>query len=113
MTPRRGDILLVDFDPARPGEANKVRPSIVVTNDLANERGSSVVVVPLTSNTVRIYPFQLLLPSNLTGLDRDSKAQVELIRSVSRSRLESRVGSVVAEVLEQLDARIRLHLGLS
>ncbi|WP_105317281.1 type II toxin-antitoxin system PemK/MazF family toxin [Thermus tenuipuniceus] len=33
---RRGDILLVDFDPGSPGEVAKVRPAILVTNDVAN-----------------------------------------------------------------------------
>lgn len=108
----RGDIILVDFEPARPTEANKIRPSILITNDQANEYGTNVMVVPLTSNVSRIYPFQLFLPSEQTGLESDSKAQVELTRSVSKSRLGQRVGSLPHALLEQLNERLKLHMDL-
>lgn len=104
--------MLVNFEPARPAEANKIRPSILVTNDQANTYGTAVVVVPLTNNVARVYPFQLFLPAEATGLDEDSKAQVELLRSVSRARVGERVGRTPGGLLEQLDERIRLHLGL-
>jgi mRNA interferase MazF len=110
---RRGDVVLVDFDPARTTEANKIRPAIIITNDQANERGSNVVAVPLTSNIEWTYPFQLFLPAEQTGLRHDSKAQVELLQSVSRSRLGKRLGSLPKPLLEQLDQRLRLHLGLA
>ena len=108
----RGDIVLVDFEPARPTEADKVRPSILVTNDQANLYGTSLMVVPLTSNISKVYPFQLFLPAEAVGLERDSKAQVELTRSVSRSRVGERVGRVPEGLLEQLDEKLKLHLGL-
>jgi mRNA interferase MazF len=110
---RRGDIVLVDYEPARANEANKIRPSIIITNNLANANGSNVVVIPLTSNTATVYPFQLYLPSERTGLDQDSKAQVELLRSVSVSRLTERIGGVADDLLSELDERIMLHLGLA
>ena len=112
MSLERGDIVLVDFEPARQTEADKIRPSIVVTNDQANAYGTSVVVVPVTSNTKRVYPFQLFLPAEQTGLDENSKAQVELLRSVSRSRLGKRVGSLPQPLLLELGERLKLHLEL-
>ena len=108
----RGDIILVDFEPARPTEANKIRPSVLITNDQANTYGTNVMVVPLTSNVSRIYPFQLFLPSEQTGLDNDSKAQVELTRSVSKGRLGKRVGSLPHALLKQLNERLKLHIDL-
>ncbi|MBR7552456.1 type II toxin-antitoxin system PemK/MazF family toxin, partial [Mycobacterium tuberculosis] len=63
---RRGDVVLVDLDPVRGNEVAKTRPAVVVSNDGANRRavqlGRGVVtVVPVTSNTDRIFPFQVLL----------------------------------------------------
>lgn len=112
MSLNRGDILLVDFDPARSGEANKIRPAVLITNNQANLYGSSVMVIPLSSNIERIYPFQLFLPLNQTGLTKDSKAQIELTRSVSKSRLGKRVGQVSEGLLEQLGERLKMHIGL-
>jgi mRNA interferase MazF len=109
---RRGDIVLVDYEPARAGEANKKRPSVVVTNNQANLHGTNVVVIPLSSNTATVYPFQLLLPLERTDLDFESKAQVELLRSVSVSRIGRPLGYIPTDLMLELDERIRLHLGL-
>src|ERR1700677_2995097 len=83
---RRGEIRLVDLDPVRGSEANKRRPAVIVSNDGANSTAARlgrgvVTVVPVTSSTDRVYPFQVLLPASGTGLDRDSKAQAEQVRS--------------------------------
>jgi mRNA interferase MazF len=113
MLPRRGDIFLVDFDPARAGEANKIRPAVVITNNSANTHGSSVIVLPISSKTEPMYPFQLLLPVSRTNLEHDSKAQTELLRSVSKNRLVKKLGFVPEDVMTDLDSRIKLHLGLT
>jgi mRNA interferase MazF len=114
---RRGDVVWVDLEPARGTEANKRRPAVVVSNDGANHMarrlGRGVVtLVPVTSNTARTYPFQVALPARRCGLARDSKAQAEQVRSVDVERVGPVIGSLPADVVEQLDAALRLHLGL-
>ena len=113
----RGEIRLVDLDPSRGSEANKRRPAVIVSNDRANaiaERlGRGVVtVVPVTSNTDRIFPFQALLTAAATGLRQDSKAQAEQVRSIAVERLGAIVGRAPADVMVQLDDALRLHLQL-
>ncbi len=113
----RGEIRLVNLDPALAGEASKRRPAIVVSNDHANavaaRLGRGVVtVVPITSNTAHIYPFQVLLPASETGVRVDSKAQAEQVRSVSVERLGPLVGRVSAQLMAELDDALRLHLQL-
>jgi mRNA interferase MazF len=114
---RRGEICTVDLDPARGNEANKRRPAVIVSNDAANitatRLGRGVVtIVPIASNIERIYPFQVLLPSAATGLERDSKAQAEQVRSVAVERVGDRVGLVTAALMIQIDEALRLHLAL-
>lgn len=114
---RRGDICLVDLEPVRGSEASKRRPAVIVSNDGANltalRLGRGVVtVVPLTSNVERVYPFQVLLPHAATGLDRDSKAQAEQVRSVDVDRIGARLGAVPSAVMVQVDEALRLHLAL-
>ncbi len=113
----RGEIRLVDFDPARRGEADKLRPAVIVSNDGANTMAARlgrgvVTVVPITSAVARVYSFQVLLPVEHTGLDRDSKAQAEQVRSVSVERIRQKVGAVPAAVMSDLDEALRLHLAL-
>jgi mRNA interferase MazF len=107
----------VNLDPAKSGEANKQRPAIIVSNDGANasaERSGQgvITVVPITSNVSRIYPFQVLLSAEGTGLQSDSKAQAEQIRSVSVDRLGPVIGEVPHALMEALDEALRLHLAL-
>lgn len=114
---RRGEIWLVDFEPSRGSEANKRRPAIIVSNDGANARAERLgrgvlTVVPLTSNVERIYTFQVVLPAAATGLQRDSKAQGEQVRSVTIERIGSRLGSVPPALMSDIDKALRLHLAL-
>jgi len=114
---RRGEIRMVDLDSALGSEADKVRPAVIVSNNGANaaaqRSGSGVLtVVPVTSNLTRVYPIQVLLPADQSGLPRDSKAQAEQVRSVSAVRIGRRVGVLPADLLAQLDAALRLHLDL-
>lgn len=108
----RGDILLIDFAPAQAGQANHTRPAVVITNDIANEHSPSIVVIPLTSRTERLYPFELFLPADRTGLDHDSKAQAQLIRHISKARIRRSLGHLPADLMTELDERVRGHLGL-
>ena len=108
---------MVDLDPARGSEANKHRPAVIVSNDGANMTASRlgrgvITVVPVTSNVSRIYPFQVLLPADQTGLPRDSKAQAEQVRSIAVERVKDRVGHLPPALLSDLEDALRLHLDL-
>jgi len=114
---RRGDIVAVSLDPARGSEASKIRPAIVVSNDAANSTATRlgrgvVTIVPVTSNVARVYPFQVLLPADLTGFSQDSKAQAEQIRSVAVERVGRRLGRLPATMMTELDEALRIHLAL-
>jgi mRNA interferase MazF len=90
---------------------------VIVSNDRANatavrlKRGV-ITVVPVTSNVSKIYPFQVPLSSETSGLTVDSNAQAEQIRSMAAERLQRRIGRLSAEEITQLDEALRLHLEL-
>ena len=114
---RRGEIRVVNVEPVRGAEASKTRRAVIVSNDGANTTATRlgrgvVTVVPVTSNVERIYPFQVLLTATATGLQRDSKAQAEQVRSVAVERIGNRVAVVPPDVMAQLDEALRLHLSL-
>lgn len=113
----RGEIRLVDLDPARPGEASKRRPAVLVSNDGANTTAAQlgrgvITVVPVTTSVDRVYPFQVLLTATDTGIDRDSKAQAEQVRSISVERVSQKVGTVPPALMLAIDDALRLHLAL-
>jgi mRNA interferase MazF len=114
---QRGEVYLVNLEPTRGSEANKVRPAVLVSNDAANRaaernRRGVVTLVPVTSNVSQVYPFQVLITAGDGGLTVDSKAQAEQVRSVDYLRLRQRIGAIKAETLRQLDNALKVHLGL-
>ena len=114
---RRGEIRLTDLDPVRGSEADKQRPVVIVSNDRANETAARlargvITVVPVTSSTARVFPFQTLLLAGMTGLRVDSKAQAEQVRSVSVDRVGPVLGRVPPQLMAELDDALRLHLDL-
>ncbi len=114
---RRGEIRLVNLDPVLGNEAAHTRPGVIVSNDGANTTAARlgrgvVTLVPVASNIDRVYAFQVLLPATETGLDADSKAQAEQVRSVAIERLGPVAGTPGFELMDQLDDAPRLHLDL-
>jgi mRNA interferase MazF len=114
---QRGEVVLVDLDPARSGEADKLRPAVVVSNDGANTTAARlgrgvVTVVPLSTSVDRVYPFQVLVPAGDAGLEQDSKAQAEQVRSISVDRVTATIGRIPIDRMIQLDEALRLHLAL-
>jgi mRNA interferase MazF len=114
---RRSEIRLVNLDPVIGNEAAHTRPGVIVSNDGANTTAEHlargvITVVPVTSNTNHVHPFQVLLPAEATGLDVDSKAQAEQARSVAIERVGAAIGNVPVHLMDQVDDALCLHLGL-
>lgn len=114
---RRGDICTVNLEPVRGSEADKQRPAVVVSNDGANTTAARlgqgvITVVPITSNVRRVYPFQVLLPAQDSGLRWDSKAQAEQVRSIAVQSVGATIGRVPSPLMASLDDALRLHLAL-
>jgi len=83
----RGSVWWVEFDPAIGSEINKTRPAVIVSNDIANQHLTRVVVIPLTSNTSRIYPGEAVITVN----NQNSKAMTDQIMSADKSRLKKKI----------------------
>jgi mRNA interferase MazF len=114
----RGEVRLVDLDPVRGSERRVRRPAVIVSNDAANSMAARlgrgvITVVPVTSSVDRVHPFQVLLAADATGMQRDSKAQAEQVRSVDVERIGPVVGRLRRPLAHALDAALRVHLALS
>lgn len=114
---RRGEIRVVNLGDVVGVEAARIRPAVIVSNNGANTTAARlgrgvVTVVPITSNTERVYPFQVLLNASETGLNLDSKAQAEQVRSVAVERVGNLIGHTPLDLMVQLDDALRLHLDI-
>lgn len=113
MVISQGEVWWADLPaPAGSGPGFR-RPVVVVQSDALNlSRISTVVCVPLTSNLKWVdAPGNVSLPSRLTGLPKDSVANVPQIVAVDRHLLAERVGKLPRAKLELLLAGIDVVLG--
>jgi mRNA interferase MazF len=105
----RGSVWWVEFDPAIGSEIRKTRPAIVVSNDTANQYLARVVVVPLTSNTSRVYPGEAVVMIN----GAKNKAMSDQIMSADKSRLKNKIGILSDADLRSLENAIKAFLSLT
>jgi len=108
MKIKRGDVFWVSFDPSIGGEIKKKRPAVVVSTDKANPYLNRVVVIPLSSKISRIYPSE----ARISFQDKESKAMADQIRTISKRRLISRIGSLPLEEMKKIEDKIKLFLEL-
>jgi len=110
---KRGDIYYAGLSPAVGSEMDKRRPVLIVSNDASNRAATTVTILPLTSNVVRVYPFEVLLNPEVSGLAKLSKVQAQQVRTISKQRIIGElVGSLKEDVMVLIDAALKLHLGL-
>ncbi len=112
--PRRGDIYLVEFDPARGHEIQKTRPALIIQNDIGNRHSSVTIVAAVTSKlSPAPYPVEVVVaPTTTNGLTVPSAIELGQIRSVDRERLLKRLGAIDAATMRKVDDALRISLGL-
>ncbi|MFB8793090.1 MAG: type II toxin-antitoxin system PemK/MazF family toxin [Microcoleus sp.] len=79
---KRGEIYYANLSPTVGSEIDKSRPVLVVSNDANNRAANTVTILPITSNITRVYPFEVLLNPEDSGLSKSSKVQVQQIRTI-------------------------------
>src|SRR5437762_2102213 len=113
MNIKRGSIYLANLDPTIGGEIRKTRPVLVISNDVNNRYNSVVTILPLTSNTEKVFPFEVFLPKGMADLPKDSKAKADQIRTIDKGRLTKFIGMLPENKLEETAIAVKKHLDLS
>ncbi len=111
---RRGSVVTVRFDPSEGREIRKSRPAVVVSNDAACRFDAVVQVVPATRLPDRLLrPYESLVDSESSGLERGSRLVANQIRTISRKRIGRVIGRVSGEEQRALDRALAIQLGLA
>jgi mRNA interferase MazF len=108
MHPRRGEVWWISFDPSLGGEIRKTRPAVVISNNAANLALNRIIVIPLTSQTAKLYPGEAFI--TLNGERR--KAMADQIMTASKQRLRSKMGELSRADVSAVEDAILLQLGI-
>jgi len=111
---RRGEVWQVDFGVPRGPAPARQRPAVVLqVDDFNASRIATVVVVAITSNTqLGLAPGNVGLAQGTAGLPKASVVNVSQVGTIDKAALVQRHGVMPAAQMAQVEAGIRLVLGL-
>jgi len=116
ITIERGMVVDINLDPVQGSETGKVRPCVVVTNDIYNARVPVIQVVLITAwneKKGRIRTNVSIMPSPLNGLDKKSIADCLQTRPIDyRSRLSHLRGRLESNYMEEIDQALKIVFSL-
>jgi mRNA interferase MazF len=107
--PKRGEIYWVDLDPAIGGETQKIRPGLIVSNDIGNEVSLVVMVAPITSKVKNVYSFEV--ETSLKG--KPAKIMLNQCKALDKSRLKDKIGTIDTCTMRAAEEAIKIVFGLS
>ncbi len=110
--PKRGDVYLVCLDAKVTRKISKVRPAVIISNDIGNSVSLFVTVIPVTSYKEKIYPFEALLFSENSGLSHNSIAKCNQVRTIAKKRLVRSIGKISAEEIGAIEEALLIHSGM-
>jgi mRNA interferase MazF len=109
---RRGDIFSVDFEPIRGSEQGKIRPALVIQNDVGNRHSPTIIVAPITSGEKAKFRVNVAIKVPEGGLTNNSIILLNQIRTTDRSRFGRYWGQVTLGTMRKVDEAIKISLGL-
>lgn len=109
---RRGDIWTVDFEPVVGSEQGKVRPALIIQNDIGNRYSPVLIVAAVTSGETARYDVQVEVKAPEGGLHHDSLVLLNQVRTIDKRRLGHFWGHLSPKTMRQVDDAISISLGL-
>lgn len=101
---RKGEIYEVFLDPIKGSEQAGRRPAVIISGDLANKNLNTVIVCPMTSKLKNYHENLILVPNKRNGLTKKSEVMTIHIRSISKQRLNKKLGDLTTAEIEKIIA---------
>lgn len=110
---KRGEILLVNLDPVSGSEQGRIRPNLIIQNDVGNETSPTTIIAPITSRIFsREFATNVFIPKRDSGLDKDSTILLNQIRTIDKKRIIKKISFLNEGIMRKVDLAIKISLDL-
>lgn len=114
MEIKRGDILLVNFEPVKGSEQGGIRPCLVIQNDVSNKFSPVIIVAAITSKVPeKEYPTNVKISKGESRLNNNSTIMLNQIRSIDKLRIIKKISSLDFYSMNKVDLAIKISLDLN
>lgn len=113
MQIKRGDIFLANLEPIKGKEQGGVRPVLVLQNNISNKHSPVTIVSAITSKIYeKEYPTNIFLNKKDSGLNKDSTVMLNQIRTIDKTRLIKKAGSLDEVMISKVNNALKISLDL-
>lgn len=101
-TVKQGEIWYTNLNPTKGSEQAGHRPVVILSGNVVNSYLTIVIAMPLTTKIKHYKGNIVLTPTEKNGLKEPSEVLIFHIRSISKERLNKKIGTVTTEELNEL-----------
>ena len=114
LTPHRGEVWTCDFGQNVGSELNKVRPGVIIQNDIGNQNSPTTIVLPISHHTMRLPTHVDLSPTDFDDMESCLEGTIlaEQLRVVSKARLGRYIGAVSREAMLRIENSVLKALAI-
>ena len=113
MEIKRGEIVLVNFEPVKGSEQGGVRPSLIIQNDIFNKYSPTTIVAPITSKLFKKeYPTNVIIKKEESSLSLNSTILLNQIKTIDKSRIMKKISFLDNFTMNKVDRAIKASLDL-
>ena len=110
---KRGEIFLVNLNPTIGSEQGKIRPVLIIQNNVSNKYSPTTIIAPITSKLYsKEYPTNVEISKEESNLEKDSTILLNQIRTVDKSRVKKKLSGLPIEVMQKVNKAIKVSLEL-
>ena len=112
---KKGDVILVNLNPAKGGEKKKIRPCLIIQNDVGNKFSPLTIIAVITSQKEidKKYPTDVWVEKGEGGLGVPSIVQCDQIRTIDKNRIIKKFDSFNASIMEEVNKALKISLDLT
>ena len=113
MAIKRGDMFYANLSPVKGSEQGGVRPVLIIQNNIGNKYSPTVIVAAITSKINKgKLPTHVELDTTHYKIPKNSVILLEQIRTIDKTRLEEKIGTLDERTMERVNRALAISLGI-